>query len=352
MKKIEVDISAQNLSGRGGTETVVSYVLNNAFIGEHCTFNVLLTGKYSDASWFSESSNLRNYRIVKNSSKIVKLLKSAMFYFKSDADVILVLGTGQILIATLIKKIFKKKYKVVSWMHFSIFDANFINTKYLVMADYHLAISSEIKNQLIELKVPADRIEVIYNPVAKQNNQVMRKTSGVVELVYIGRVQLDEQKNMREMLVGLSKYLADWHLSVFGSGETERLQVLAQQLNISSRISIYGWRSDPWSYIESADVLLLTSRFEGFGMVLAEAISRGLPCVSSDCPVGPSDIVKNGINGELYITGDCNDFLRALNVAVRNPNYKNIADSLNNLYEDNYIRRFVEGVENSINETV
>ena len=59
--------------------------------------------------------------------------------------------------------------------------------------------------------------------------------------------------------------------------------------------------------------LLLTSRFEGFGLVLVEAISHGIPVISSDCETGPRDIVVEGINGYLYKPGDLKEFVEKVN---------------------------------------
>jgi UDP-D-galactose:(glucosyl)LPS alpha-1,6-D-galactosyltransferase len=61
-----------------------------------------------------------------------------------------------------------------------------------------------------------------------------------------------------------------------------------------------GWQDDPWRATGSGSALVLTSAFEGFGMILLEAISRGLPCISSDCESGPTDIIEDGKNGWLY----------------------------------------------------
>nr|WP_232060150.1 glycosyltransferase [Athalassotoga saccharophila] len=78
-----------------------------------------------------------------------------------------------------------------------------------------------------------------------------------------------------------------------------------------------GFKKDPYENLdEGVTALLLTSRFEGFGMVLAEANQRGIPVISSDCEVGPSDIVIKDINGYLYPEGDMNAFVKIVNDVI------------------------------------
>ena len=77
------------------------------------------------------------------------------------------------------------------------------------------------------------------------------------------------------------------------------------------------------SVYDSADFYVMSSRFEGFGMVLVEAQSRGLPIVSFDCPSGPSEIIHHGIDG----------------ILVSNGNVRALADSIIKLIIDDELRR-------------
>ncbi len=62
-------------------------------------------------------------------------------------------------------------------------------------------------------------------------------------------------------------------------------------------------RGKSYSKNKNVTALLLTSAFEGFPMTLLEAMSYGIPCISSDCMSGPRDMIKPGLNGELYTRG-------------------------------------------------
>lgn len=105
----------------------------------------------------------------------------------------------------------------------------------------------------------------------------------------------------------------DWKLEIYGKIEPqERLSKLAIQLGISDKVIFFP----PTQQIEEkyldASLFVLSSRFEGFGMVLIEAMACGLPCVSFDCPHGPADIITHGEDGLLVPNGNLEQLAEAL----------------------------------------
>ncbi len=119
--------------------------------------------------------------------------------------------------------------------------------------------------------------------------------------ICVGR--LNEQKGYEYLIDAWSlvvKKHPDWKLDVYGSGEIK--SELQQRIN-SKDIKNSLILNEPVStimdeYLDSS-IYIMSSRYEGFGMVLIEAMACGLPCVSFDCPYGPSDIIKNGQDGYL-----------------------------------------------------
>lgn len=92
----------------------------------------------------------------------------------------------------------------------------------------------------------------------------------------------------------------DWKLQIAGSGELQDdMEAFIAQHNLSHTVQILPPIREVDKYYKSASFFVLTSSSEGFGMVLLEAISFGLPCISFDCPSGPRDMITNDVNGML-----------------------------------------------------
>ena len=104
---------------------------------------------------------------------------------------------------------------------------------------------------------------------------------------------------------GLKDRLPDWDLVIVGDGEDrELLQAQVAQAKLGERVFFPGWVADMESVFRSADIFVFPSVSEGFALVLAEAMACGLPCISYDCKVGPSEIIRDGVDGVLVPVGD------------------------------------------------
>ena len=97
----------------------------------------------------------------------------------------------------------------------------------------------------------------------------------------------------------------DARLMLLGQGQNEAmLRALAGELGIADRVIFAGFHSDPSPFYATADLFVLSSDREGLPTVLIEALSFGLPPVSTDCPSGPAEILGNGRWGRLVAVGD------------------------------------------------
>jgi glycosyltransferase involved in cell wall biosynthesis len=115
----------------------------------------------------------------------------------------------------------------------------------------------------------------------------------------------------------------DWNLTIYGKSNPDfDIVALAKKLNIDKNITFCEpVKNINEKYLE-ASIYLMTSRFEGFGMVLIEAMASGLPCIAYDCPCGPRSIIENNQNGFLIEDGNENQFIQKLEYLIENENLR------------------------------
>lgn len=102
-------------------------------------------------------------------------------------------------------------------------------------------------------------------------------------------------------------------LVILGDGPLlGELRTQAQALGVSDAVHFFGFVENPWAVFAQAKVFVLSSRHEGFGLVVAEAVACGLPVVSTDCQSGPAEILKGNARSRLVPVGDPGSMARAL----------------------------------------
>lgn len=142
------------------------------------------------------------------------------------------------------------------------------------------------------------------------------------EIVAVGRV--DENKNQRMVIKAFSQIadrFPDSRLTIYGEGEL-RQQLLKeiQKLGMEGRIFMPGAVTDVPERIEKAYAFVLTSFTEGMPNTLIEAMSLGLPCISTDCPCGgPKDLIEDGVNGYLVPVDDADALAKRLAELLADP---------------------------------
>ncbi len=185
----------------------------------------------------------------------------------------------------LMKNLFQKL-----WMH------NLVG--HLRKLDRFVVLTNEDKAAWTEL----DNVEVIPDPLSFVPNSVSSLTSKRV--IAVGRYSY--QKGFDLLLQAwakVEKQCADWELVIYGMGIREPYEKLATEL-LLKRCKLLGCTQDIESKYINSSLFVFSSRFEGFGMVLVEAMSCGLPAISFDCPCGPKDIIHDGEDGLLVPSGD------------------------------------------------
>ncbi len=171
--------------------------------------------------------------------------------------------------------------------------------------------SKEMKQQFIEIfNMPSKKVEVIYNPVDRE--KIFKLSREPLEEEYvsfnkipviIGIGRLTPQKGF-EYLIKATHILIqkglNLRLVILGKGHLKQeLKCLASKLKLNDRVLFLGFQRNPYKYLASSTVFVLSSLYEGFPNALLEAMALGVPSVATRCPTGPEELITDGVDGIL-----------------------------------------------------
>jgi len=160
--------------------------------------------------------------------------------------------------------------------------------------------------------LPQERRTVIHNPLELPEGEPT--AGGGLEpspaighwITSMGR--LTEQKGFDLLLQAFAQIALDhpdWGLLIIGEGELrDELEQLVVRLGLRERVTFAGRLANPFFALRNSDLFVMASRFEGFPYAALEALASGLPVIYTDCPSGPGEIIREGIDGLLVPNGD------------------------------------------------
>jgi UDP-D-galactose:(glucosyl)LPS alpha-1,6-D-galactosyltransferase len=303
---MRIAILVPMMSGRGGTESAISWLVKGLKEYGDETLIYFFGGMPSDASWTKDvrckalgsREDNRLHRFWKYSAGLAQELRAM------KPDVVIALDGPRLLKGWLALRLARSKASLWSWIHFPL--ERIALRPALKLADGHLAISEGVASQLRKIlpAKKANRVVTIYNAIDVDVERTPRPKATAVFL-HIGRLEFEGQKRVSDLLAAAATLRGYFVLTVIGGGpDSGLLQHQAQALGLGERVEWRGWKMRPWAEVREASALVLTSSFEGFAIVLAEALARGVACISSDCKYGPAEVLEEGRRGWLYPPGD------------------------------------------------
>lgn len=241
----------------------------------------------------------KNYK-----KNIIKILKEEQydylidFYFKIPKEVI--------------------DSRTISWIHSSLKNISLKNIKKynekLEKLGKVILITEDLKKQFIKIFPNyIDKLEVIYNFF--NINSIMERANeklGIDEEFILACSRLDKNKDIETLIKAYDLLIKEnkikEKLFILGDGPTRtELEEMVKNYKLEKNIVFYGTEENPYKFMKKAKLFVHSSKKEGFGMVLVEAMINKTMVISTDCPVGPSGILENGKNGVLVEVGDYKD---------------------------------------------
>ncbi|MEN3324121.1 glycosyltransferase family 4 protein [Mariniflexile soesokkakense] len=182
-----------------------------------------------------------------------------------------------------------------------------------------------------------DNLEVISNPLSFNPTNLSNLENKKV--LVVGRHSFQKgYDRLLQIWKNVSEKHPNWQLDIYGKfDENETFLKLSEKLDLSKTINFFPPVKNIEAKYKEASIYLMTSRFEGFGMVLIEAMAFGVPCISFDCPCGPNDIISNGENGFLIENDNLESFSNHLELLIKDSDLRKKMGSKAKLKTEKYL---------------
>lgn len=324
MPKKHIMLFAQGLRNRAGIERMTVHLAN--LLAKSYDVSIVLIEPFSyetspyklDSRVYVESLHSAFKGLnVDNICKLRSVVK------RISPDVLITVATPLVRISA--PAILGLRIKNIAWEHFNLYAGSKIGSVWKWISTFCVDRTIVLCNDDAEnfRKVRARNVSAIYNfSSIGEENEPSECTKKV--LLAVGRHA--HQKGFDMLIKAWTKVEAnDWKLKIVGSGQLLQDNIrLAESLGVAESIIFQDATPDIIGEYKNASCFVLSSRYEGFGMVLIEARMMGLTCVSFDCQTGPREIIRDGVDGFLVPTEDIDALAAKLTEVLAYDNLKEL----------------------------
>ena len=315
-----------NMYTDGGTEKAVSLIANN-LINDY-EIEVVSLCKNKGETFYKLDENIKLTTILDEKVTRFRLYSPILYYkirkkFRNHKTDYFVSSNMNYIPLTLFMR---KKAKFIVWEHYSSAIITRKSYGYWVrklaaqLADKIVVLTDSDKEANInKFKTSSSKIESIYNPIEMVETE-QQYDANSKKIISVGRLV-----NIKgfDMLIDVAKKVfdkhPDWEWHIYGEGELrEELERKIEQNKLQTNLKLMGRTQRLLELYKEYSMFVLTSRYEGLGMVNIEAHCAHLPIVSFDCPFGPSEIIQDNINGYLIDCFDIEKMADKINFLIEN----------------------------------
>ena len=356
MKKIGFCIDSLET---GGAERLLVDIVNTLYETKEYEIHILTKLK-SNSYFFNLIKDKIKYHFLlekksegffsKTRDSIIKKINFKKFSEKIDIIIDFLDGD----FSSYIKNI-KNKKKIV-WLHSSyknlLIRKRDIDEK-LKYYDKILVISDDMEKELLEIRKDLKNFYKVdnfvdYQEIDKKLNEDLKIDFDFNQKYFLTVCRLnEEQKDVKTLIEAFSLYKGDEKLVIAGDGpDRKMLEDLCIEKKIKDKVIFLGMINNPFIFMKNSQAFILSSKVEGFGLVLIEALYCGTKVISSNCPTGPSQILLNGEAGELFEVSNVAELLNKLEI-IHNKEYNKakIEETLKRYTRENFINNFRKVIE-------
>ena len=320
------------INGAGGLERVLS--IKASYLAEHYDYNITILSLNEDSIepfyQFSEKIKFKSIRVYGNPFQYLMKYRNGMknIIEQFNPDIISVCDDGlkgfflPLLLSTKIPMVYERHVSKEIELHGkeSFIKQNLIKAKWSLMESLghsfnkFIVLTEGNKEEWPNLK----NLQVIANPLSFYPNQ--SSSLDTKKVICVGKISYQKGQDLLVKAWDLlwDKH-PDWKLELYGYANDDFLN--ASRLAKNNIHYFPPEKNIMQKYLDSS-IYVMSSRYEGFGMVLIEAMACGVPCVSFDCNHGPSDIIKNDLDGFLVKNGNIDELVEKLSILIENQNLR------------------------------